>query len=323
MSFVDFPLETESKSKKSENLFPQKHFEFFLPPRPNEEAYIRVYHIGEKVWVHTKKSKTKRGSDKFTPIRCSLRHDEQSRCVGCATHEKEPTINYANENRIVSVFDFRKIHEVPHASGKFNEKRTCSAPQECMYCNSGIDVKYMGPRHWLMGPTYYGILQHQHLTMGDTCVNCKTGKIISSGLKCKKCGESLMTSDAFNSMKTAQQKKMLFAPITCGSCEHEDTPEEIIRCTNNCDTPQRATIFDTNLKIEKIQAGQRTNLQITPTMQFEELPEEMKNVEAYTAEDIVPLFSLDVQAKLYNVKNPWGVSSEYVSNEEESKYFGG
>jgi len=315
--FKQFPIDTES-SKDKANLFSDKHFHFFLPPRPGEKAEIRVYAIGEKIKIHTKKSKTKKGTQKFTPIRCTLQEDPEGRCVGCSYHESDPTISYAQTNRIVSVIDFRKIHLVNSPTGKYKETKFCSAPN-CVYCDQEVPAEYSGTRHWLMGPKYYGFLQHQHMKLGDKCVKCRTGVLSPLGVVCEKCGERLLSKDAYGSMNPIDQKKLLFTTIKCNECSHEGFPEEKLHCSNDCEEPKRSTVFDTNLEIEKIQTGETTNLIITPTMQFEDLPERFVGAEPYKAEDIAPLFSLDIQSKLYGVKNPWGASSDYAtkSNSEE------
>jgi hypothetical protein len=119
-------------------------------------------------------------------------------------------------------------------------------------------------RPWPMGTTYKDTLFSYAAKIGNGCKSCGSRDSIRCIMKI--CGNpecQQMVYDPNNTSMTDEQRDQVDNfPYRCTHCGTEAFVSESIECLN-CKTPQRATLFDVDLEVQRMGTkGQQTFLQI-------------------------------------------------------------
>lgn len=144
---------------------------------------------------------------------------------------------------------------------------------------------------WCMGKTHKEVLDNYNLhVIGRMCKICGTRDSIVCVMKMcgnPQCGQFIY--DPNSTTLTAEQRaKIDLYPYTCNYCGVEAFVDEVIECLNpNCPKPERTSIFDVDLVVQRMRSGEgsQTTLQI---LNFSE-PRPIQVFDAQVLETIKPL----------------------------------
>lgn len=253
------------------------------------------------------------GNNKFVSLRCTAASVETGgRCVGCYQVEAKNKFFKTREIWAMPMIDYRMIHKVENDKGR-TESRPCLGKIRCSFCKEGYAPEEIGRRYWEVGSYHAGAIRTANSVIGKRCLSCKEGKILIASISCKKCGEPLFSDSQMASMQDSTLMEKLKQRFTCPACQHQGFPKEQVACSH-CEHPVRASIFDTDLIIIKTKAietetGKQSKLiglNIEPTYKYEPVNEKYLTLPPYDFEKkIYPQLSLDIQAAMYKVVNPW------------------
>lgn len=310
---------TTTKSFKS---VPERREYLAIPS--DDEAIIRILpHEMYIFWEHTAKKEGKIRQTKCT----KLSDGYEGNCVGCYYGKRDKYEGKKLDEKLITtrkvqvftVLDLRKVHTIIDEKG--TKSVTPCRARKCAMCDSGNPSQIAGRRHWKLGKTGVALLDEANNEIGETCINCKTGTIEIIGMVCEECGAPVFDENDLFNMTPGGLRDATLNLYKCGDCGHEGFPKELIEC-NNCKEPERASILDTNLRVKKIKSdGKSAGIKITPTMKFEEIPEELMGVEPYNFEEIFGDLPLDTQASFLGLPNPYGVSQDTALNSNDAEEF--
>lgn len=176
---------------------------------------------------------------------------------------------------------------------------------KCAHCDEGMDAKYGHRMHWAMGNDHYNTLLNKDEEIGQSCSACGGVETIGSqAWVCPNpdCGEAIIEDSTALSAK--EVAAIVGRPVTCASCKQTNYATEILECAK-CPTPKRATLFDVDLKLSRIEAPDgtnRTTLNISSFSEPRPLPPELAELgKPERLDKIYAPTSLEVQAMLFQV----------------------
>lgn len=121
---------------------------------------------------------------------------------------------------------------------------------------------------WYMGKTHKeALINHEINAIGKMCKTCGTRDSIVCVVKMcgnPNCGQYIYDPNS-TTLTDEQRAKIDFEPYTCTYCGVTSYVEEVIECnTPGCNTPERSTIFDVDLVVQRMKSGdgRQTSLQI-------------------------------------------------------------
>lgn len=180
------------------------------------------------------------------------------------------------EKYAYSVWDYAAYFKIPQTdkSGQPRMNPKTNQPYYDWATGDPNDPRFHGAEHiqghalaWACGSSYQAILVDKAVQIGNSCANCGSRDSITAVVKMcgnKNCGHPIYEPD--NTTLTAEQRKRIDEePYTCPSCGEKNPVDELIECAN-C-TPQggearRAQLWDVDLQVQLLQAGDRKMLQI-------------------------------------------------------------
>ena len=241
-----------------------------------------------------------------------------------------------------TVLDYGKYHKVEQVDRATGQVRTndqgqpyynwvkCAKSSEgkgiCDACDANKEAKVGHRAHWPMGSDHYNTLLNYDETVGKGCVTCgKKDVIRNEAWLCSnpECGEAVIDDRSRLSKKEIDE--IVYKPCVCKQCGSEGFLSELISCVNctpNGNMPKRATIFDVDLRVKRVEpadGSNRTTLQIVGysdpapiSKQFAEIakPEDLSKIYAPTP--------LERQAALFQV----APSREPVTASSASRPYG-
>lgn len=296
----------------------------YLKLTKGESAIIRV--TNHPIWTfrqHTvMRFNNRTGSQTFRSVRCSRTEKATGgKCVGCVYRDREGSSSNigARDVHVVTVLDLRQVHDTINDRG--DKTQTFCMGSRCSFCKEKMPKHMVGRRFWPVGAWHFEVVKEVNLSLGDRCESCKTGIIKILTLKCKHCGEELFEEDDLFSMGEDVLKEKLFEITKCRHCGEMGRPEDMIEC-DTCDTPKRASISSTNLKVKR--SGEKdskgyTPLIVEPTYRFEDV--NVSEIPPYDFEKVYPVYQLDEQAKRLGVENLYGVSEGVAVDQEDIDRF--
>lgn len=140
--------------------------------------------------------------------------------------------------------------------------------QGCSACQAGKETRRGATRHWALGWGHYTTLLDTDKQIGKSCSNCHSiNSIVSIAWTCPQCGDAFV--DMTNTtMKAKEVDELVSKPVQC-KCGFNGFAQEIIecrQCTPAGGTAKRATIFDVDMNVKRVQSangGNQTSLQIS------------------------------------------------------------
>jgi hypothetical protein len=115
--------------------------------------------------------------------------------------------------------------------------------------------------HWAANYTQYNLIKAYDSLIGKSCIACGGVQTITRDLLiCKKCAE-VVVACGNTDIKVESQDNMLIEDVHCPSCRHCGPLEEYIVCSaSTCKTPKRATVFDVDITLNKLEDQGQTQL---------------------------------------------------------------
>jgi hypothetical protein len=319
--------ETTNKGYKNE-IVPERS-EYFNLKANEGKAVIRV--LPKEMYTFTQHAcYNKKGN--FIRFTCTKNNPKtDGNCIGCyygkygdavktGLLEEKKAVGYSKQF-VFTILDLRQMHELLAAGGNKTFEK-CSKSKNCELCKNKIPLVTVGRRHWAVGKNQKTLLAKANMDIGGTCLTCKTGTIKTIALKCSECGSDLIDPEA--DISPEKFTEMAFEDIQCSSCGHVGMPVESIECSNGCEHPVRAGIYDTNLVVEKTAPKDNpksVTLIITPTMKFEPIPENLIEVPDYDFSKIFETIDIDKQCAFTSLANPWKISDKIAVNSAEADEF--
>jgi hypothetical protein len=316
-SFLDFNTQTSEIGAGQSKRDPTQFEYFHLPIKCT--AVVRI--LKSNIFNFVQHTKKEPGKKKFTSLRCTANSNKtEGRCVGCFYSDSDSGSDMFNTRNLhtLTLIDYSRLHILPTNDEKKKDYRPCVGPR-CIICKEGLKPETVGRRHWALGPAHFGIVRDTNLKIGQRCISCRTGTISIINLLCSKCGEPLFTDQQLGSMRDDALLETLSRKYECGQCGSVGMPEEEKECSD-CKDPIRASIFDTNLILKKVTSADSDypTLTVEPTYKFEDIPPEYLGLEPYDFDiKVFPELSLDLQSKIYKVKNPFVTTDQLVEPVEQ------
>jgi hypothetical protein len=176
-----------------------------------------------------------------------------------------------------SVYDYgayHKMDQIDRESGqpKINPKTQkpytnwvkCLG-QGCDACRAGVESKVGNMSHWPINSTQLEVLRSTALDIGKSCQTCRSmDNVQSVGWICTQCGECAIDMTT-TELKRDEILKLTDNPVQCGHCSHIGFLEEVIHCAfcaGHGQSAVRAGLFDVDLKVKLVEAGNGKSLQI-------------------------------------------------------------
>lgn len=205
-------------------------------------------------------------------------------CHGCSIHfetrevgadgKKKSGRMSRSEKYAFSVLDYGRYHkmqQVDHQTGqvKRNDKgepyynwAKCDGVG-CDGCKAQAETTSGQTRHWSLGYGHYQTLLSADDMVGKSCVNCGGYETID-GLAwvCPNCGEAHIDLRT-TSLKIDQVKETVLRDFHC-PCGYNGFLNEIIscrQCTQAGGAARRATIFDVDMQVKRVETGTGDNKQ--------------------------------------------------------------
>ncbi len=230
------------------------------------------------------------GNNKWDSAICSKHEDGfDGKCIGCYQNATgDARVGKPTDKAYWNFADARWFHKEKDEarSKKANADRfdfaECPDDPSCKACKKKIPRERGGQKKYEMAMTWASVVGGQHDDLGRKCKACPKGKIRVTGYKSKKTGKIL------TSVPEGKDPEMYPA---------------ILECTK-CDDPQPGSMFDCPFTIKRTGKSTATAYSFVPDA-FDEIPEWVTDLEPVDLELATKPLSLERQAKIYNVPNPY------------------
>lgn len=199
---------------------------------------------------------------------------------------------------------------------------------KCPHCDAGFEIKFGHRMHWAMGQDHYNTLLAKDEEIGQCCANCGgRDTIVSQAWTCEKCGDAVIEDTS--SLRAQEIADITGRPARC-QCGHVGYLVEIIDCTK-CGDAKRATLFDVDLKLRRIEPQDGTNRTTLSISSFSDpRPIDKNLLEIAKPEKLDKIYGptpIETQGVLFGVQGPPGgpaVSPRRpVTASEASRPYGG
>lgn len=257
-------------------------------------------------------------------------------CYGCdlfwssmktnpVTGKREKGFMGKRDMAAFTVFDYSKYHKVEQIDRQTGQVRTndagqpfynwvkCSKSSEgrgvCDACDAGKETKQGHRLHWPMGSDHYNTLLSYDEAVGRACVVCGQKDVIrNDAWLCsnQECGEAII--DDRTRLTKKEIDAVVYKPCKCKVCGTEGFLTELIHCMNCTPagrTPKRATIFDVDLKVQRVEDASNSNRTTLSIVGFSEpKPIAKQFAEMAKPEDLTRIYAptpLAKQAALFQV----------------------
>lgn len=276
-------------------------------------------------------------------------------CYGCdlfwssmktngVTGKKEKGFMGRRDMAAFTVVDYGKYHKVEQIDRQTGQVRTndggqpyynwvkCSKSSEgkgvCDACDASKEFKFGHRLHWPMGSDHYNTLLSYDEAVGRACVACGQKDVIrNDAWLCPnpECGDAII--DDKTRLTKKEIDEIVYKPCMCKSCGAEGFLTELISCVNCTPagkTPKRATIFDVDLKIQRVEDASGSNRTTLSIVGFTDpKPVAKQFADLAKPEDLAKIYAptpLDRQATLFQVQH--SPQREPVTNSKASRPYG-
>ena len=229
-----------------------------------------------------------------------------SKCVGCykeASGDKK--YGAAKDRAYFQVWDPRWVHKIvdEERSAKAGKERYKVLPctndddgdGDCKRCRKGMERERSGHKRYPMSMMWAAALDSENSRLSRKCVSCGNGKISLLGFRSEKTGK-------------------LLGKVPDGK-DPEDYPAEY-ECSK-CDNPQPGSIANISWRISRTGTSTNTKYNFACGKNFEEVPEEVSEIEPV---DLAPALAprpLKAQAKVLRCANPYEEGTEEAEEFDE------
>lgn len=153
----------------------------------------------------------------------------------------------------------------PNTKEPYMEWKAGSKRGNDEYAAAGYEKKQGHLMHWSLGTAHWKTLVEYSDTLVNHCASCGgNDTIIEEALICQNCGESVVEMKT-TTLSDAELDHVRTNEVACPHCKHRGYLEDVYDC-NNCNNPVRATLFDFDLEVKRVETsndgGKTTALQI-------------------------------------------------------------
>lgn len=302
---------------------------------------------GEEVkqpFFHFKEHMFKLGPKDFRSLTCSAGVDPHSAqpCVGCHQVDngaKSP----ARDQLAFNIAHLVPYHRIPYVKNGSIVKRENGEPvmitvqcdgAGCENCATNAETKFGEHKFMQVGTGHLNNILSWDSKVSNFCANCSTGvKIL--GYACSGCTGHLFDAGS-SGMKEEELVEFSKSPVKCPHCGETNMPLEILDCGydpmgnklagRGCEQPgmtKRLSLFDVVLYLQREGEGKDSRMvdvswipkDSFPTPDGRPLDEHLKEIvpEPFNFEEMFQPLSLDEQAGLLGVANPYSNSKKFAN----------
>lgn len=201
--------------------------------------------------------------------------------------------------------------------------------KQCEHCQRGIQITYGAPKVFVLGKSHLEELLRVDAHLEQTCSNCMT-RLIKMAYACSKCDADLLDLSQ-TQMTNDQVREFASVPQRC-QCGNVALPKAIYDCgwdpsgayklpSGGCPQhvePRPLSIFDVVFYVHKEGESTQSKLVISPPTPIQHFKTITGNADlvqwlqmphlqrGFDLKDMYKAQSLDEQAQLCNVPNPYG-----------------
>lgn len=195
-----------------------------------------------------------------------LTHRDDGTCVPCYEINRNNAKNISISRKVfMTAFWPGWFHLVEKQGdyGVYKQKELCRKPQFCQYCNdtNAEEATYGRRLAWGMSSNDAEILSDRAIEIAKMCKGCG-GEVYPLAIVCQSCGHKHYDLTRI-AMEHGDIMNLLDEERKCPSCQSVSYPVEILKCSNGCTTPSRASIFDVLLKVKTIRTGKNDYPQLS------------------------------------------------------------
>jgi predicted RNA-binding Zn-ribbon protein involved in translation (DUF1610 family) len=204
--------------------------------------------------------------------------DRRKPCAGCDKYwaTAEPDVDGKRRSPCMSrrtkfafsMIDYGRYHKLPQldVDGRSKVNPRSGKPYldwikcegvGCRAClDNRIETKMGHNPHWSMSYGHFQSLRAADRQIGETCATCGRNKAIESvAWVCRQCGEAAVEMRR-TTLKMEEIVALTEAEYACRDCGNVALLEEIVRCAECNDRARRATIFDVDIDVWRVETGQ-------------------------------------------------------------------
>lgn len=271
------------------------------------------------------------------------RHDSKAHreaCLACDRFWEEMAATKGDRNArrsmskrnlyVFNVIHFAPYFEVPQVDKKTKQvrlKEDGKTPWTMWLCGNNISpedkARAIGQKdshlcHWAVGHGHFQVLMATNRDIETMCANCGTreGQDGAPAIKVEEwncgnpeCGATLIDMSATH-LSPEEIARAVNAPMVCRACKGSFFPEEAISCTKCFDQARRASLYDVDLRVKRVQTGgqnsKQTQLMITGWSDPRPIDQKYQNLveHLYDLPKIYAPTPVEVQAKLFEMDLP-------------------
>jgi hypothetical protein len=200
-------------------------------------------------------------------------------CIGCRAYFASPKNDQGHRQgrfnrREIFIFSlleygtFAKVEQVDKNGLLRISEKTGKAYTEWVRKTPGLqgilDEKEGHVQHWTVGHGHMEVIQGYDSIIGRICTTCGTRDSIQRrALLCSnpRCGTDIVDCRS-TVIQPADQDKMLCSDVECPHCHTVAPLQEFVECVA-CSNPARASIFDVDIDVQRLDTPGQTQLLFT------------------------------------------------------------
>jgi hypothetical protein len=221
---------------------------------------------------------------------------------------------------VIHFHPYHKVEQTDRSTGQVRMNESTGVPfynwvkcegRGCEMCRAQKEISSAHRLHWDMGTGHFNTLLEYEKEVGKGCLTCGGRNALQlEALVCRGpgCGEPKVVMNETN-LKPKEIDELFNSLSKCDYCGHEGFLAEIISCKNCTPAgrdPRRATLFDVDLDVKRVEDASGNSNQTTLIVTQWSDPHPIDPVYAELAKPInldkvfLPT-PLDAQAVLYNL----------------------
>lgn len=214
-----------------------------------------------------------KGRDAY--MTCATNWKEGLPCASCYLRDNGDKGISLRTNNLFTFHPRRFFHKVEKGKNQKADFIWCTTPEgeNCRYCAAGHQPKQDYPRYFSFADMHTEGVVACAERVAKRCASCGLGMIKNTGWACSnpECGEPLV-----NYRRPPDPKPEGYDPrATCPECKKRLEPEEILKCSKDCEAPRRCQLHDVDILVQRMGDKKQTTYAFTEQWPAEPLPDEM------------------------------------------------
>ncbi len=284
-------------------------------------------------------------SEMSTICSAGPRHNSKAHrdpCLGCDRFWAEVAANKGDRNArrsmskrdlyVFNVLHYAQYYEVPQLDKKTKQVRLKDdgkTPWTMWVCGNNISAedkaRAIGQKdahlcHWAVGHGHFQVLMSTNRDIESMCSNCGAREDQAHGPAIRTeewvCGNpdchAPLIDVSTTNLSPEDLQRTVNNPMVCRACKQSNFPEEVISCVQCAENAVRASLYDVDLRVKRVQTGgagsKQTQLVISNWSSPAPLDPKYQNLadRLYDLPAIYAPTPLEVQAKLFEMPLPEG-----------------